>query len=166
MPENGGPLALEHRQDDLQGLAEPVEAVGEGAEVVAQRVVLQLEPPGADAEYRAALADHVQRGDRLREQCRVAVGVAGDERAELDALGRRRERAQGGVGLEHRLVGGAEAGQLIEVVHHEDGVVARGFGLLGLRDDGGEECLDAGAVGEVGDLESESNRHEPDPSQG
>ena len=79
------PLAREHRQDDLQRLAELVEAVGEGAEVVAERVVLELEPAGADAEDRAALADHVERGDRLGQQRRVAVGVAGDQGAELHA---------------------------------------------------------------------------------
>ena len=128
--------------------------------------MLQLEPAGADAEDGAALADHVQRGDRLGEQRRVAVGVAGDQRAELNLLGRRGQGAQGGVGLEHRLVGRAETGQLVEVVHHEDGVVAGGLGFVCLRDDGGEEFLDPGAVGEVGDLKSESNRHAIDPSHG
>ena len=78
---------------------------------------------------------------------------------ELDALGRGGQRAEGGVRLEHRLVGGAEARQLIEVVHHEDGVEAGGLGFLSLGDDGGEEFGDAGAVGEVGDLESEFDGH-------
>ena len=101
----------------------------------------------------------VQRGDGLGQQRRVAVGVAGDQRAQLHALGRRRQRAERGVGLQHRLVRGAEAGQLIEVVHHEDGVEAGGLGFLRLRDDGREEFGDAGAVGEVGDLESEFDGH-------
>ncbi len=70
------------------------------------------------------------------------------------------KRAERGVRLEHRLVRSSEAGQLIEVVHHEDGVEAGGLGLLGLRDDGGEELGDTGAVGEVGDLESEFDGHD------
>jgi hypothetical protein len=49
---------------------------------------------------------------------------------------------------------------LIEVVQHEDGVEAGRFGLLGLRDHGGEQLGDAGAVGEVGDLKSEFDYHE------
>jgi hypothetical protein len=48
-------LALEHRQDDLQRLVQLVEAIGEGAELVAELIVLELEPAGADAEYRPAL---------------------------------------------------------------------------------------------------------------
>ncbi len=78
---------------------------------------------------------------------------------ELDALGGGGQRAEGGVGLEHRLVRSSEARQLIEVIHHEDGVEAGGLGFLSLRDDGGEEFGDAGAVGEVGDLESEFDGH-------
>ena len=49
------------------------------------------------------------------------------------------KRAERGVGLEHRLIRRAEAGQLVEVVHHEDRVEAGRVGLLRLRDDGGEE---------------------------
>ncbi len=71
------------------------------------------------------------------------------------SLGGGGQGAQRGVGLEHRLVGRAESGQLVEVVHHEDGVEACRLGLLRLRDDGGEELGDAGAVGEVRDLEAE-----------
>ena len=67
--------------------------------------------------------------------------------------------AERGVGLEHRLVRGAEPGQLVEVVHHEDRVEAGGLGFLRLGDDGGEELGDAGAVGEVGDLKSEFDGH-------
>ena len=89
----------------------------------------------------------------------IAVGVAGDQGAQLHTLGGGGQRAESGVGLEHRLVGRAEAGQLIEVIHHEDRVEAGGLGFLSLGDDGGEEFGDAGAVGEVGDLKSESNRH-------
>ena len=52
----GGSLASEHAGDDLQGLLELLEPVGEGAELEAERVVLELEPAGADAELGAAAA--------------------------------------------------------------------------------------------------------------
>ena len=78
---------------------------------------------------------------------------------ELHALGRGGQCAERRVRLEHRLVRGAEPGQLIEVVHHEDRVEAGGLGFLRLRDDGGEELRDAGAVREVGDLKSEFDGH-------
>ena len=122
--------------------------------------MLELEPAGADAEDRAARAHHVERRDRLGQQRRVAVGVAGHQGSELHAFGRGGQRAEGGVRLEHRLVRGSETRQLIEVVHHEDGVEAGGLGLLGLRDDGGEELGDTGAVGEVGDLKSKFDGHD------
>jgi hypothetical protein len=51
---------------------------------------------------------------------------------------------------------------LVEVVHHEHGVEAGCLRLLRLRDDGGEELLDARAVGEVRDLQTEFDGHELD----
>ena len=74
-------------EDDLQRLLELLEPVGERLELEAERVVLELEPAGADAELRAPAGHDVERGDDLREQRRVAVRVAGDERAEADVLG-------------------------------------------------------------------------------
>jgi hypothetical protein len=62
------PRTLDHRQDDLQRLVEPVEPVGEGAELEAQLVVLELEPAGADAEDRAPPADDIERRDDLCQQ--------------------------------------------------------------------------------------------------
>ena len=103
--------------------------------------------------------DDVQRGDRLGQQGRIAIRVAGDQGAELNALGRRGERAKGGVRLEHRLIGCAKAGQLIEVVHHEDRVEARRFGFLRLRDHRGKQLGDAGAVREIRYLKSEFYGH-------
>ena len=114
------PLALEHGRDDLERLFELVESVGEGAEVIAECIVFELEPPRADTEDRAALAHHIEGGDRLGQKRRIAVGVAGDQRAQLDALGGGGQPAQRRVRLEHRLVRRAQRRQLVEVVHHEE----------------------------------------------
>ena len=52
-------------------------------EVEAVARVLDVVPGRADTEDRAAVRDDVERRDHLREQRRVAVRDAGDERAEL-----------------------------------------------------------------------------------
>ncbi len=76
------PFVAQHREDDLQRLLELLEAIGEGAELEAERVVLELEPSCADAELGSAVRHDVERGQDLREQRGVAVRVARDERAE------------------------------------------------------------------------------------
>ena len=48
-----GVLAAQHRRDDVQRLGEPVEAIGERAELQTEGVVLELVPARADAENRA-----------------------------------------------------------------------------------------------------------------
>ena len=101
--------------------------------------MLELEPAGADAELRATTAHDVERGDDLREQRRVAVRVAGDERAEPHGARLARERAERRVALEHVGVGLAEHRQLVEVVHQQDGVEAGPVGGRGLRGDRVEE---------------------------
>ena len=62
----GHPLAAQHRDDDLQGLLELLEAIGERAELDAEGIVLELEPPGSDAQLGAAAGDDVEGRDRLR----------------------------------------------------------------------------------------------------
>ena len=64
--------------------------------------MLALVPGGAEAEDGAAVRHVIERRGHLREDRRVAIGVAGDERAEAH---RRRERGPGGEelpGLEQR----------------------------------------------------------------
>ena len=103
--------------------------------------------------------DHVERRDDLGEDRGIAVGDAGDERAELDALGARRERAEQRVGLEHLVVGRAEQGQLVEVVHHHHGVEAglprRSTAIV--ADSFEEVCRGDAGIGEVRDLQSGTN---------
>jgi len=72
----------EHGEDDLQGLFEPLEAIGEGAELDAEGVVFQREPSGADAELSPPPRDDVERREGLGQDSGVAVGVAGDQRAQ------------------------------------------------------------------------------------
>jgi hypothetical protein len=159
-------LAAQHRDDDLQRLVEPLEPVGEGAELEAELLVLQLEPAGADAQHGPAAADHVEGGDGLGQHRRVAVGVAGDQRGQLDPGGGGGQRAERRVGLEHGLVGGSDAGQLVEVIHHERGVEAGALRFARLLDHGREELLDGAGVAEVRHLIAEANAHPPEANHG
>jgi hypothetical protein len=77
----------------------------------------------------------------------------------LNGFCRCRQAAECRVGLQHRLVGRTEPGQLVEVVHHEHRIEAGCLGLLRLRDHSGKKLADSGAVAEVGDLKSEFYRH-------
>ena len=103
------------------------------------------------------LRDHVERGDGLGQQGRLAVRHAGHQRSEADPLGACGERAEQRVGLEHLLVGVAEHRQLEEVVHHEHRVESRLLGGDRLGGDALEQLrrIDA-RIGEVRDLEPEA----------
>ena len=117
--------------------------------------MLELEPARADAEDRAAALTTSSVVIAFASRVGLRLGLARHQGSELYAFGRGGERAESRVRLEHRLVRSSQTRKLIEVIDHEDGVEAGGLGLLGLRDDGGEEFGDTGAVGEVGDLQSE-----------
>ncbi len=149
-------LVAEHRQDDLQRLLQLLEPVGEGAELEAERVVLELEPPGADAELGPTVRDDVERGDDLGQQRRVAVRVAGDEGAQAHVRGLPGQGAERRVALEHEGVGVAQHRQLVEVVHQQHRVEARPVGRRRLGRHLVEQPgrADAG-IGEVGDLVAE-----------
>src|SRR5690606_775429 len=80
----------------------------------AVRVALGLEPPGAEAELEAAVADDVDRGGHVRQHRRVPVDHAGHLDADADALGRLGERGGRGPALQ---VGPVDvAGERIEGV--------------------------------------------------
>ena len=146
----------EHPAADLQGVGQHLVAHLQRRELEAQRLVLELEPRGTDAQHRPPAGDHVEGGDGLGEVRGVAVGHAGDEGGEADRLGAGGEGAEERVRLEHLLLRLAHHGQLVEVVHHEDGVEA---GLLG-GDRLGRDPLEQLArrdvrVREVRDLEAD-----------
>lgn len=86
----------------------------------------------------------------------MTVRVAGDERAEANPGGDRRQSTEQCVGLEHEVLGITQHRQLVEVVHHEHRVETRGVGLDRLTghgvEDGGGVTI---GIGEVGDLVAE-----------
>ena len=155
------PLLGEHRLDDRERLLEPVHPLADRREVVAVALVLDLVPGGAEAEDRPPAGDGVERRDLLGQQRRIAVRDARDERPEPDA---RRLAGEGGEhrpALEHRLVGPADAVDLVEVVHDRDEVEAGRLGRLGLLDDAVEQPLRRGVgVGVGGEVETEPDAHQ------
>ena len=75
---------------------------GRGPERVAVPLVVPAEPARADAQDQPAAADVVDGPGDVRDQVRVAVGGAGDERAELDPARRLRPRGEQRPALEVR----------------------------------------------------------------
>ena len=116
----GRALLREHQAADLQRVLEPLEAFLERREVEPVREVLVLEPGGADAEPGAAAGDDVERRGGFRQQRRVAVGDAADERAERERRGAGGDRGEHRLALEHPVLLGPDAGDLVQVVHQRD----------------------------------------------
>ena len=123
LPRTGGGLSSPRRVvDHRQRLAEGLQARDRRAELVAVLGVVALEPARAQPEDQPAAGDVIDGARHVGEQVRVAVGVAGHERAEVDALrglGHGREQAPA---LEVRAVAVAEERE--EVIPGEERVGA------------------------------------------
>ena len=124
-----------HERQQLERVLQQRVAVRARREVPAVELVLALKPGRAEAAHRAPAAQHVERGDDLREVREVAVRDAGDERAEADRLGHAREVAERRVALEHVLPLAPDLRDLQQVVHDPEAGEA---GLLGRAGDVGE----------------------------
>jgi hypothetical protein len=160
-------FAPEHRRAYLERFVETLEPLLHRREVEAERPVLDVEPRGTDTEHRSAARDDVERADHLGEERGVPIGDAGDQRAEGDPLGAGSEGTEERVGLEHLVLGRAQQRQLIEVVHHHDGVepapLAGAGKLLHTR----EQALGRHVgIREVGDLVAESHPAHHAPAGG
>ena len=107
MPVEGPVVVAPHLAHDLQGLLEPLEPLGQRRERHAEGAVLALVPGRADAEGGPPAGEHVEGRHDLGEQAGVAVGHAGHQQLQLDRRGVRREEAERGVALEHRVLGAA-----------------------------------------------------------
>jgi hypothetical protein len=116
------------RPDPRQRLSEGVQSAARGAELVAVLVVVLLEPARADPEDEAAAADVVDGPRHVGEQIGVAVAVARDERADLDAVGRF------GPGTEHR--------PALEVLPHR--IAVQGEEVVPVEDDVDADLLRLG----------------------
>lgn len=116
------PLAGEEAAEDLEALGETVDAP---VERKPESPELELVPAGADTEHQPATRDLVDGGGLLGQQGRVVEREGGDEGADLDPLGDRRDRRQ------HRpRLPGADPGTVDlvqEVLTHPDGIEAGRF---------------------------------------
>ena len=130
------------------------------AEVVAVLVVVALEPTCADAEDEPAPADVVDGAGHVGQQLGVAIAVARDERADLDAAGGLGPGAQHCPALEVFAVGLAVKWKEVVPVEHD--VHA---GLLGLRD-GRADLRVVGVLGLELETDPDEVRHVPDPVTG
>src|SRR5438034_11521940 len=86
-----------HLIRDLERFFESFEALLQGRERDTEPEMLAFEPGGADAQPGASAGEHVERGDLLEQDSRVAVRDARDHRpqAEPRGLARSEERRVG-----------------------------------------------------------------------
>jgi ATPase subunit of ABC transporter with duplicated ATPase domains len=116
----------QHRYEDLHGLFETARAMIEGH---AERLVLRLVPARADAQDQAPVAHLVEGGGHLRQDRRIAEGIAEHQGADLHPLCRFGQRGQHGPALPDprgRLTGTA----VHEMVGQPDAVEAIRLRLL------------------------------------
>jgi hypothetical protein len=155
-----------HLQADLQGLLETLEALAQRREGEPESLCLLLTPRRADTQPGAPARQHVKGGHDLRQEARVAVDHPGHEGVQQNPFGDRRKVPEGGVGLEHALLGRAHRTDLPEVVHDGQAGNPAGLGLAGEAPQRRCELRRAAVPGEIGDVESQVHRHQrsyPDP---
>src|SRR5215831_17889148 len=80
-------VAMPHLETDTKRFFEALEPLAERRERDPKPQALLGIPTSADAKKRAAAGQHVQRRNDLRQQPRVAVMHARDQRTELDLSG-------------------------------------------------------------------------------
>ena len=124
-------FAREQTTDDLERLLEPRSALPERD---AERAELRLVPAGADPEDEPSAAHLVDRRRHPGEDPGRVERRAGDQRAEPDAFGGRREGRERRPRVP-RPAFGASVASVQQVVAEPDRVEAGGLGRAGHRDD-------------------------------
>jgi len=136
----------------LDGGFELVQPLGGRRELQPERRVLAVPPARADAAERAAAGEHVERGDRLRQDPRRAKRDRGDQRAQAQARRDAGQQAERHPRLGDRLPRPARLRDLDEVIHQRDPAEAGG----GRRaSDGGKPAGRVVLPREPGDLQDE-----------
>ena len=100
----GGRRLGEQRVGDRQGLLEPVEALGDRAQLDAVGLALGLEPPGADPQLQAAAGRDVDRDGHVGQHGRVPVRGPAHEHPAPQPPGAGQEHGQRGPALQRRLL--------------------------------------------------------------
>ena len=110
-------------RDHVEGFREPADLV---IGRIPERLELRVVPAGSDPEDQAAAADVVECGRHLRLERRVAEPGAEHDRAQLDTLGRLRDRRKDRPALmDAGLLAAAPEQQVVE---HPDRIEARRLG--------------------------------------
>ena len=84
-------LLGEHRLHDVQAFLEHLEPRAHRRELVAVSLILLVHPSRAVADFETAVADMIDRRQRLRQQRRIAIRVADDHGADPNFVGLRRQ---------------------------------------------------------------------------
>ena len=152
-----GLLSPPHLQGDLQRLLQSLEPLGGRWVRDAEASVLLFVPRGADAEPGSAAGEDVESRHGLDEGAGMPVGHAGHHGAQLDPFRLTRGERQGGVALEHVQLRRADHRDLVEVVHHPEGVQSGCISVTGDPAEGGADRRRSVRPGEVGDLDTKAH---------
>ena len=159
-PSNARRALAPHQRQQLERVLQALVALAPAAGTPTRRARARARTTPRRGRSSARPPDSTSRvATTFAEVREVAVGDAGDERAEPDALGHAREVGERGVALEHVLPLAPDLRDLEEVVHHPQAREAR---LLGGRADSasaGPVVAGAPRPGEARDLQAEVERH-------
>ena len=112
----------------MQRFLEPLESLGQRREGHAKAKMLALVPGSTDAEFAATLRKNIECRHDLGEQAGVAVGNAGDQQTQSQALGHASGEAERGITFEHGIVGSTGKFDLEVVIHQRKCADTDGFG--------------------------------------
>ena len=111
----GAAVVAQEPVDDFDCFAVARDTLSARRELDAKRDVLRLVPAGAQSQLQTAIRDVVDRQCFLRQQNRVAEGVAADQHADTNPLGTRRQSGQQRPGFEVRTRGPTGLDQVVAV---------------------------------------------------
>ena len=111
-----GPLLAPEELDHAAGFLESRDPLSDRAELEAEHRVLALRPRSAEAELEPAAREVIDGDGHLRQNARMAIGVAGDHATDAPPARRLGHRSEERPGLED-VAGrvGADRGEMVEV---------------------------------------------------
>ena len=142
-----------HLEADLEGFFEPLVPFAQWRKWHTKPQMLSFVPCCSQPELRSASGQHVERGDRLRQESGMAIGHAAHQEPEPQPFRLRCSKGEGRVALEHRLLRRPEHLHLEPVIHHRQRAHPNGLGRLGQGGEGRTDRLRAAGPGEAGHMD-------------
>src|ERR1700733_5503137 len=120
-----GDLLIEHAGQDSQSFGQPFTSLGRCSPRDAQLIMLHPNRAAPDADLDAAPGQHIQGGDHLGQQSRMAKVVVQHEVSDPESLGAGQDEGSGGPGLEGVSI---RLARTVEMVEEPERVQSAGLG--------------------------------------